>query len=163
MKNNILILILIISFAAKAQDLPTQPENGFAFPIGSKFTIKLHPTNSTTFDYSIIKFEQFDQIVDTWENDDLFKENGEEGTIEFYFCLGTSGETEKEREEKMKVLLIMKNRTKYSLNYNSDIQIQEEGEFEYTSNVGTHPNAKGTEMWPYMIYQIGLSSFSIMD
>ena len=163
MKKSILIFILLLSFGINAQDLPTEPENGFAFPLGSKFTIKLHPTDSTAFDYSIIKFEPFEKIVDTWENDDLFEENGEDGTIEFYFCLGTSGETEKEREEKMKVLLIMKNRTKYSLNYKSDIQREEQGEFEYTSNVGTHPNAKGTEMWPYMIYQIGLNSFSVME
>jgi hypothetical protein len=65
MKNILLILILIISFGANAQDLPTEAQNGFAFPVGSKFTIKLHPTDSTVFDYSIIKFEQFDQIVDT--------------------------------------------------------------------------------------------------
>jgi hypothetical protein len=93
----------------------------------------------------------------------LFEEKGEEGTIEFYFCLGTSGETEKEREEKMKVLLIMKNRTKFSLNYNADIQLEENGEFVKTSNVGTYPGAKGTEMWPYMIYQIGLNNFKITE
>lgn len=163
MKRIILIAFLIIGIGAHAQELPTKPQIGFAFPIGSKFTIKLHPTDSTVFDYSIIKFEPFDQIVDIWENDDLFEKEGEKGTIEFYFCLGTSGETEKEREENMKVLLLMKNRTEYSLNYNSDIQRQEDGEFEYTSNVGTHPNAKGLEMWPYMIYQIGLSGFKKME
>jgi hypothetical protein len=146
-----------------AQDLPTEPQNGFAFPIGSKFTIKLHQTDSLHFDYSIIKFEPFQEVVDTWEKDDLFEEKGEEGTIEFYFCLGTSGETEKEREEKMKVLLIMKNRTKFSLNYNADIQLEENGEFVKTSNVGTYPGAKGTEMWPYMIYQIGLNNFKITE
>ena len=62
----------------------------------------------------------------------------------------------------MKVLLIMKNRTEYSLNYNSDIQREENGKFEKTSNVGTPSGVKGTEMWPYMIYQIGLSDFMIM-
>ena len=158
-----MIVMLIIGFGAKSQDLPTEPQNGFTFPIGSKFVIKLHPTDSTHFDYSIIKFEPFEDVVDTWENDSLFNENGEEGTIEFYFCLGTSGKTEKEREEKMKVLLIVKNRSEYSLNYNSDIQLQEEGKFENTSNVGTHSGVKGTEMWPYMIYQIGLNNFSKME
>ena len=161
MKKIILILILAISFSSYSQELPTEPANGFAFPIGSKFTIKLHPIDSTSFDFSIIKFEPFQDIIDTWENDDLFEENGEKGTIEFYFCLGTSGETEEEKEKNMKVLLLMKNRTEYSLNYNSDIQIKEEGEFEKTSNVGTHPNVKGTEMWPYMIHQIGLNGFKL--
>ena len=163
MNKIIILLFLIIRTVMNAQDLPTEPQNGFAFPIGSKFTIKLHQTDSLHFDYSIIKFEPFQEVVDTWENDDLFEEKGEEGTIEFYFCLGTSGETEKEREEKMKVLLIMKNRTKFSLKYNADIQLEENGEFVKTSNVGTYPGAKGTEMWPYMIYQIGLNNFKITE
>ncbi len=160
-KNLIIILIFGISFNSYSQDLPTEPANGYAFPIGSKFTIKLHPKDSINFDFSIIKFEPFQEIIDTWENDSLFAEKGEKETIEFYFCLGTSGETEDEKEKNMKVLLLMKNRTEYSLNYNSDIQIKEDGEFEKTSNVGTHPNVKGTEMWPYMIYQIGLNDFKI--
>ena len=57
----------------------------------------------------------------------------------------------------------MKNRTEYSLSYDSDIQREENGEFEDTSNIGTHPGAKGMEMWPYIIYQIGLSNFKKME
>ena len=94
MNKLFLLILLVIGFSLNAQELPTEPENGFAFPIGSKFTIKLHPTDSVNFDFSIIKFEPFQEIVDTWENDKLFEEKGEEGTIEFYFCLGTNGETE---------------------------------------------------------------------
>ena len=162
MKKLIVILILIINFGAYSQNLPTEPANGFAFPLGTKFTIKLHPTDSTNFDYSIIEFEPFQDIIDTWENDSLFKENAEKnGTIEFYFCLGTSGETEEEKDKNMKVLLLMKNRTEYSLEYNSDIQREENGKFETTSNVGTYSGAKGTEMWPYMIQQIALNEFKI--
>ena len=163
MKKIILILILTVTYNLHSQDLPTEPANGYVFPIGSKFTIKLYPKDSINFNYSIIKYEPFEDIVDTWENNYLFEKEGENETIEFYFCLGTSGETEEEKDKNMKVLLIMKNRTKYSLNYNSDIQKKEEGKFEKTSNVGTHPNAKGMEMWPYMIYQIGLNDFKIMQ
>ena len=164
MKKIILILSLIIGASVNSQELPTQPANGFTFPIGSKFTIKMHPIDSTNFDYSIIMFEPFQEIIDTWENDSLFEENAEKnGTIEFYFCLGTSGETEEEKEKNMKVLLLMKNRTDYSFNYNSDIQLEENGKFETTSNVGTYSGAKGTEMWPYMIYQIALNEFKIAE
>ena len=161
MKKLIIILILIISFGAYSQDLPTEAANGFAFPLGTKFTIKLHPTDSTNFNYSIIEFKPFQSIIDTWENDSLFKSEEKNGTIEFYFCLGTNGETEEERDKNMKVLLLMKNRTEYNLKYNSDIQIAEDGEFKYTSNVGTYSGAKGTEMWPYMIQQIALNDFRI--
>ena len=162
MKKLLLILFLATSIVAYSQELPTEPANGFAFPIGTKFTIKLHPTDSTRFDYSIIEFEPFQEVIDTWDNDKLFKEKGQDETIEFYFCLSTSGETEKEKKKNMKVVLIMKNRTKHSLSYKSDIQTTEDGEFKETSNVGTYKGAKGTEMWPYMIYQIGLHDFKIL-
>lgn len=162
MKKLLLTLFFIISIFASAQELPTEPAKGFAFPIGTKFTIKLHPTDSTNFDFSIIEFEPFQEIIDSWEKSKLFKEKGLDGTIEFYFCLGTHGKTEEEKQKNMKVLLVMKNRTKYALSYKSDIQTVEDGEFKETSNVGTFPNAQGTEIWPYMIQQIGLHDFAIM-
>lgn len=163
MNKLFLFLFFIIGFGVNGQDLPSEPKNGYAFPIGTKFTIKLYPTDSTHFDYSIIKFEPFQEIIDTWENDKLFEEEGEDDTVEFYFCLGTNGETEEEKEKNMKVLLLMKNRTEFALKYKSDIQREENGKFEKTSNVGSFPGAKGTEMWPYMIYQIGLNSFEKME
>lgn len=159
MKKILLILFLTANVVVFSQELPTEPANGFSFPIGTKFTIKLHPIDSTNFDYSIVEFEPFQEIIDIFENDSLFIEGEKDGTIEFYFCLATRGETEKEKEENMQVLLLMKNKTDYSLSYKSDIQTEENGEFKETSNVGTYSGAKGTEMWPYMIYQIGLHDF----
>lgn len=157
------LILLVIGLNVSGQDLPTEPENGFVFPIGSKFTIRLYPTDSIHFDYSIVKFEPYQEIIDTWKNDELFEDNGEEETIEFYFCFGTNGETEEEKEKNMKILLLMKNRTEFALNYNSVIQTKEDGEFEETSNIGTFPGVKGTEMWPYMIHQIGLNGFKKME
>lgn len=157
MKNILVTLFIATSFIAFAQDLPTKPANGFAFPIGTKFTIKLHPTDSIHFDYSIIEFEKFQDNIDIWDNDKLFKETGEEGTIEFYFCLSRS--TDEQKDKNMNVLLIMKNRTRYTLSYVSDIQTKKNGQFKETSNVGILSGAKATEMWPYMIYEIGLRDF----
>jgi len=159
MRKLLTITFLAITYIAQAQELPSEPANGFAFPIGSKFVIKLIPTDSVNYDYSVLSFEPFEEIVDTYENAELFEEKGEENTIVFYFCFGTRGETDQEREKNMKVLLLMKNYSKEVLKYTSDIQREEDGEFEETSNVGTFPNAKGTEMWPYMIYSIGLREF----
>lgn len=162
MKKCLTFLSLIICFTTNAQNLPTKPANGFAFPIGSKFTIQMHRVDSVNFDYSIIAFESFTEIVDTWNNDHLFKKTVENnGTIEFYFCLGTTGKTKKDRNKNMKVLLLMKNRTEYSFSYNSDIQIREGEEFKSTSNVGTFSGAKGTEIWPHVINQIGLNGFKV--
>ncbi|MBC8321241.1 MAG: hypothetical protein H8E34_11010 [Bacteroidetes bacterium] len=163
MKKLIVVLIIITGIHSIGQELPTNPENGFTFPIGSKFTIKMYPIDSVHFNYSIVDFEVYDEILPTWENDSLFSKKENDETIEFYFGIGTHGETEKEREENMKVLLMFKNFTDHSLSYSSDIQREENGEFEETSNVGTYTGAKGTEMWPYMIYTIGLSDFKELE
>ena len=159
MKRFLTITLLAITCFAQAQELPSIPANGFAFPLGSKFVIKLIPTDSVNFDYSVLSFEPFEEIVDTRKKDDLFEKKGEDNTIVFYFCFGTNGETEQEREKNMRVLLIMKNYSKEVLNYTSEIQREEDGEYEETSNVGTFPNAIGTEIWSYMIYSIGLREF----
>lgn len=159
MKRILLLSFLILSQLAQAQDLPTIPSNGFAFSLGSKFTIKLFPVDSINYNYSVISSEKFDKTVDTYNHDELFDNQGKDSTITFYFCVGTHGDNGKEKEKNMQVLLLMKNYSKMALKYSSDIQRKEDGKFESTSNVGTFPGAKGMEMWPYMIYMIGLREF----
>ena len=159
MKRLLAIVFSVTTLFAQAQELPSPLANGFAFSLGSKFIIKLIPTDSLSFDYSVLSFEPFEEIVDTFESDELFEEDGEENTIVGYFCIGTSGETEREKEENMRILLMMKNYSKEVLNYTSEIQREEDGEYEETSNVGIYPNAMVREIWPYMIYSIGLREF----
>jgi hypothetical protein len=149
----------LLSTLIQAQELPTPPSNGFAFPLGSKFTIKLFPVDTMSFNYSVIAFEPFREIVDSWNHDDLYTDQGQDSTITFYFCMGTHGDSEKDKKENMKILLLFKNYSKFALTYLSDIQKKEDGEFEPTSNVGTYPGATGTEIWPYMIQMIGLREF----
>lgn len=159
MKKQFLILFLMVSYMLQAQDLPTEPANGFSFPLGTKFTIKLVPVDSVNYDYSVIAFEPFDKTVDTHNTNDLFEKEGQSNTIVFYFCLGTHGDTEAEKKQNMKVLLVMKNYSDTALKYISEIQREENGEYLPTSNVNTYPGVKTTEMWPYMIYMIGLREF----
>ncbi|MFV0537560.1 MAG: hypothetical protein ACK5M3_09325 [Dysgonomonas sp.] len=162
MKHYLLALsFFIFALQAKAQEpeLPSIPANGFAFPIGSKFSIKLIPVDSVNYDYSVLSIEYFDTIVDSWKTDSLFSEKGEPNTIDFYFCYGTHGDTKEEKDKNMKVLLLMKNYTGEALMYTSEIQKEEDGEFVSTSNVGTYSGVKTTEIWPYMIYMIGLREF----
>lgn len=162
MKKILLLIFVITSYVVLAQELPSEPRNGYAFPLGSKFRIKLYPIDSVSFNYSIVKFERTEKVVEIWDNDVLFEKEGEKGTIDFFFGLGTNGKTEEERKKNKKVLLLIKNRSKYSLNYTSDIQREENGEFTKTSNVGSHSGLKAIEIWPYMIYQIGLKEFKKM-
>lgn len=159
MRKLFIVFFSVISSAIYAQDLPSIPASGFAFPIGSKFTIKLHPTDSLIYDISVLEFEPFNEVIKRGDYDSLFPEKGEDNTIMIYFCLGTSGDTEEEKEKNMKIHLLMKNYSKMILEYSSDILRQEDGEFEETSNVGVFPGAIANEMWPYVIYEIGLKDF----
>lgn len=154
-------MFLFASLTAGAQHLPTEPANGFTFPIGTKFTIQLHPIDSTRFDVSVIAWESFQEVVNAFETDDLFAEEGEAGTIDFYFCLGTLGEKEGDGDDFTHVLLLFKNRSTYALSYTSDIQTEEGGSFVQTSNAGSFPGVVTTEMWPNVIYQIGLHDFMV--
>lgn len=159
MKKTITFLLITAFFCTKAQDLPTIAANGFAFPINTKFTIKLTAIDSLKFNFSIIEFEQFNKTIDSYNKKDLFNETGMDSTITFYFCTGTYGDTEKERNDNMQILLLMKNYSQIPLKYSSEIQRKKNGKFESTSNIGSFPGAIGTEMWPYMIYMIGLHDF----
>ena len=163
MKHLLTVIFSIICFANYAQDLPTIPALGYSFSLGTKFTIKLVPVDSINFNYSIIEFESFKEVVDTHETKSLFSEEGEELTLTCYFCLGTRGETEEERKQNMKVLLIIKNYSGFGLEYLSDILLKKDGEYEPTSNVGVYKGAIAVEMWPYMIHAIGLREFKKRD
>lgn len=115
MKTLLLILFLVLATTLLAQELPTPPIPGAAFPLKSKFTIKLIAIDSIHFTYSIIEYEKFDSIVDTFNHQDLFDSKGKDSTITFFFCLGTHGDSEEEKNKNMQVLLLMKNYSKIAL------------------------------------------------
>lgn len=159
----ILFISLCTLIHAQELPLPNEPSNGFAFPIGTKFTIKLHSVAPGKYDFSVIDFQPFDEIVSIMGYDDLFPKEGADDTLMLYFCLGTFGDTEAPKDEDLKILLLMKNYSNVTLDYSSDILRQEDGEYEETSNVGVSPGAVAVEMWPYMIHFIGLSDFHERD
>ena len=85
MKKFFIILSYFICVSLQAQDLPTKPENGYSFPIGTKFTLRLHPVDSVNFDISVVELEAFTEIIDSYDNGYLFSDKGEDNTITFYF------------------------------------------------------------------------------
>lgn len=166
MKHYLLALsFLIFALQAKAQEpkLPSIPANGFAFPIGSKFSIKLIPVDSVNYDYSLLSIEQFDKTINYIKTDSLFVRKGDPNTIDFCFCYGTFGDTEEEKEKNLKIVLFIKNHTGEMLEYTSEVQIEEGGEYLPVSNIGTYPAGIGKEIWPYMIYMISLREFRKME
>jgi hypothetical protein len=84
MKKLLTIVFFAITCIAQAQELSSETVNGFTFPIGSKFVIKLTSTDSGNYDCFVISFEPFKKTVDTWDNDNLLKKDGDENTIVFY-------------------------------------------------------------------------------
>lgn len=163
MRQTLTLMFIFFNLNCFAQQqLPSPYANGYSFPIGTKFTIKLDTANLESIKYSIVKFESVDGIISSDKTDDLFDKTGEDSTIDFYFCIATHGDTKQEKDKNMQVLLLMKNRTKLALNYFSEIKLKEDSEFKETSNIGTFPGATGTETWPYMIYEIGLRNFKVI-
>jgi hypothetical protein len=158
-----LIFFLFIGSGMFSQQLPTVAAKGFSFGLGSKFTIKMVQVDSVNFDYKITEFEPYEEIIDTDNDETLFDETGKKGTIEFYFALGTHGNSEKEKKDSMRVLLLFKNYTDYNFKYFSEIKRTKDGKYEETSNVGTYSGAIGREIWPYIIYEIGLRDFKLLQ
>lgn len=167
--------MLFFCVPVSSQDLSSVPQNGIAFPPGTKFVIQLIPTDSIHFDYSLISYESYRKVVDIEEFDAVFKKNkkskrkkkeagnhqNRNDLIEFYFCLGTKGNTKKEKKENIKMVLLIKNHTEHKLSYTSEIQIIENGNLMEISNSGLSPSGEAIEMWPYMVHYLGLHSFKI--
>ncbi len=153
------LMLMVVGIHGHSQELFAEPSAGHTFMLGSKFTLKLLPAGSSKFDVSVVNHEPFQETINILDSDYLFDEEGEKGTIDFYLCLGTFGDTDAEREENTRVLLLMKNWSQWSVSYVSEIQFTEGGPFEPTSNMGARSGIIGIEMWPYMIHQVSLHSF----
>jgi hypothetical protein len=125
--------------------------NQIEFPINTKFTIKVTKIEDLNFKYKILKAETINRKLEMWNTENLFEENGETETIEFYFA-----ETENKN-----VMLVMQSRSKYSIKFKSEIQTEENGEFQEIQNVGTHKGSKTTESWAKKTYKIRLSKFEL--
>jgi hypothetical protein len=160
MKNLILLLCFCFAgIALNAQEFDSEPQDAFAFPLGCKVTIKLVPSDSVNFKYRVIAFDEFTEIVDVYNNSQLFSDKLEENTIELFFCIGTTGDTEEEKEKNYRTLLLLKNGAKFPLEYAADMKVYQSESFESTSVINLFPNAKSMEMWPYIIEEIALYGF----
>lgn len=148
--KKIYILLISICFLSFTND------NGNVFNIEfkQKIVLKVTQKNSTEFEFTEVKREPFDKIVDVWDNDDALSKSGKKETIEFYFC-----QAQENGEES--TVLIMKSRSKFSFQFDTEIQKAEDTEFKKVPNVGTHTNSKTQESWAWKIKQIRISNFRV--
>ncbi|MDD4972100.1 MAG: hypothetical protein PHT07_21955 [Paludibacter sp.] len=164
MKKMIFIsVILLFSVGIQAQKKDTIPSSsGFAFPLGVKVIIRLEPIDSINFNYSVVKSENMTSVIDSENADKFLTKKLDADCLEFMFCVGTHGETEKQRSENYETLLILNNPTPFDLDYRADIQLPKKTEFKPTSVMTLFSHVKGKEIWPYQIALIGLHSFKKM-
>lgn len=130
MKKLLTITFLAITYIAYAQELPSKHAIGFAFPMWSKFVIKIIPTDSVFYDCSVLSREPFEEIVNTWKMNELFEKKGEENTVVFYFTLGTHGNTDDDKEKNLGVVLLSKSYSQKRLGYASEILWKEDNKSE---------------------------------
>jgi len=170
MKKLLIITFLAITYIAQAQEFPLRVEGKtlLGTTLWAKIIVKLIPVNSANFDcydYDIIVYEPFKEIVNTEKTDELFEEKGEENTIVFYFTFGTHGKTEEEKKENMGVVLLSKNYTQIPyLNYVSEIQWKKDEKSELPiPNNGiniTERNNNGISIKKWMYNDINIEKWA---
>ncbi|MBP5546254.1 MAG: DUF4919 domain-containing protein [Bacteroidales bacterium] len=127
----------------------TEEEAGtkLELPLGTHFIIKLEEDlDEEDTEFKVVKMEPFDKVIDRYDNNYLFSEEGEPGTIEGYFCRSTYGNTVEEIRDNVKIVLVFKSWIDGMLNYDTYIR-QENGTWEETSNSGIWHKVLMTEIW----------------
>lgn len=162
-----LLLILLINFiclnihAQKKlnvpEKFPTNFENSFTFPLGSKILLELKEKANGKYDYSVISIEKIEGYYSFEADENLFDEKPQVNTVEIYFMGAYYNDGKDDKD--WKSLLMMRNNIKNPINYKADIKYYFKDDFENTSIVGAFPNAKTNEIWAHKIDFITLYNF----
>ena len=159
MKKGIFLLFLIVmGVNLYGQVTDSNPQPGFAFPLGTKVTLQLVPIDSENYNCRIIKFEPYHETIDLDNDDFLLPDSIENDIIELVFGYAFHGKDKKTTGNKLKVLLELKSGLTSKIEYNADIQVPDK-EFESTTVIPLYHMTKTRENWPYQIDRIGLHSF----
>ena len=157
--NRAIVFLIVIKFTLIGISQNTQENllDAYSFFLGSKFSLELLPKDSINFNYRVINYEPFEEIIELYASDSIFNDTILNRSIEFIFCIGKTGTGEKDTD--YKTVLKIRNNTEYSLKYFADIKIWNTDSFTNTDVVDLLPNVKTTEFWPYKIDVIGLYGF----
>lgn len=118
-----------------------------------KAIIKIEKSNSN-YSFSVLSIEPYNEIVDAWDNENIFKPKGEKETLEICFCKG------KDQDKELKILFVQ-SRSKYSFTFDTEIQLEIDGEFKSVPNVGSHTKSKTIETWEWDIRKLRISNLKI--
>lgn len=116
-------------------------------PLGTHFIIKLEGNlEDEDSKFKVVKMEPFNEVIDRYDTEDLFDDEGEPGTIEGVFCRSTYGTTVEDIRNNVKVVLVFKSWIEGMADYDTDIR-SENGAWEKTSNNGIWHKVLATEIW----------------
>ena len=145
-----LIFVLFISFSLSSFGQSLRDVT--SIPLHSKFTLKLIPLDSNTYEYEVIKVEPYTASITFASIQTKFDSNLEKNMVQGFFGKGKFGNKES-------ILLAMKNGSDKTLEYELFINTNGKKKFDKTSTVALSPNLPSIEMWPYFIHSIKILSF----
>lgn len=155
-KGILLILFIVLGLQIYGQAVDSMPRQGFSFPIGSRVTIQLLSVDSVNFNYRVIKFETYHEIIDLESDKKLLPDSIGNNIVEFIFTYGMYGSDEKGKDSK--IVLELRSGSTAALEYKADIQVPTKG-FESTSVEPLLQGVLNREFWPYQIDMIALQGF----
>ena len=128
-----------------------------AFTLGSKFILKLIKTDSSVYDYKVIKYELLTENIRLSGSEKYFELKPEKETIEIIFAVGYNNEGKDEKD--FKTVLLLRNNYANTITYNAEIKIWNKENFQKTSTEPLNPGTRNKELWPYKIDNIALLNF----
>jgi hypothetical protein len=135
------------SFAQNDEATTEEAGTELTLSLGTHFIIKLdEELDEEETEFKVVKMEPFNEVIDRYDTDHLFSEEGEPGTVEGYFCRSTYGTTVEDIRNNVKVVLVFKSWIEGMANYDTDIR-SENGAWEKTSNNGIWHKVRATEIW----------------
>jgi hypothetical protein len=155
-KEVLLILFIVFGLQIYGQAVDSIPGQGFSFPIGTRATIQLVPIDSVNFNYRVIKFEAYHEIIDLESDKKLLSDSIGNNTVEFIFTYGMYGSDEKGKDSK--IVLELRSGSAAALEYQADIQVPTK-DFKSTSVEPLMHGVLNREFWPYQIDMIALHGF----
>lgn len=160
-KLNLLFILIFYIFSLHAQT--NTSEHGFVFPLGCRAVLQIDSvTKSGMCKYSVIHFEEFPEVIDTYDNENIFFKDVPKNTIQVVFSISTHGKERNEVEKNYRSALFIKSNHPKKLKYKADILRANALDFTETSVMPVFNQVKAVELWPYLIQSIALYDFEII-
>lgn len=160
MNSRCLQIPLIIFFCLLICEQSAAQEQGFVFPMGCRVVIQLDSIQSSgDVDYKVVYYEDFAEIIDTYDNISHFFADQPKNTVQFIFTVATHGKTKSEVERNYRSILLIRSRYPYELSYHAAISSPKTENLNPTKVLTLLPNVKNTELWQYYTDSVAIYDF----